>query len=171
MGPPRHTLAAMNRLAVIAVSTVALAAAAFAASHSARAQREPLSLTPVVVESPAMLPGVLVSAPTPSRRRSQFERARPGEAIAVEITAYCLSGTTRRGRWVRHGIVAVDPRVFPLSRYLELWVGEKYLGRFLIDDTGRLIKGQKIDLWVATCAEAIRFGRVKGTAVLLPRGQ
>ncbi len=171
MGSPAFTLAAMKRLAVIAFCAVGLGAGAFAAAGTARAQRELLRHPPVVVASLPMLSGVVVSAPVLSRRRTPFERARAGEAVPVEITAYCLSGTTRRGRWVRHGIVAVDPRVFPLSRFLELWAGEEYLGRFLIDDTGRLIKGQKIDLWVATCGEAIRFGRVKGTAVLVPRGQ
>jgi 3D (Asp-Asp-Asp) domain-containing protein len=70
---------------------------------------------------------------------------------------------------VRPGIVAADPRVFPLSRYVELFDGERYLGKFLVDDTGRLIKGEHIDLWVPTCREATIFGRVNGTAVLVPR--
>jgi 3D (Asp-Asp-Asp) domain-containing protein len=118
---------------------------------------EPM-LDPVVVRLPAKKPG-----------RTATTRAHDGEPIPVEITAYCLSGTTRRGRWVRPGIVAADPRVFPLSRYIELFDGPRYLGKFLVDDTGRLIKGQHIDVWVPTCREAVRFGRVNGTAVLVPR--
>lgn len=171
MGSPARTLAAMKRMALIALTAVGLGVAGFAAAGSARAQREPWRHPPVVVASAPMLAGVVVSAPAVAKRRTRFARAKDGEAVPVEITAYCLSGTTRRGRWVRQGIVATDPRVFPLSRYLELFVGDRYLGRFLIDDTGLLIKGPKIDLWVSTCAEAIRFGRVKGTAVLVPRGQ
>ena len=45
----------------------------------------------------------------------------------------------------------------------------RYLGRFLIDDTGRLIKGNIIDIWMPTCREARLFGRQNGTAVLVPR--
>lgn len=164
------------RRVAITVAGVALAVAGtVAAIDRARAPQELPALPPVVVVSDPMLPPILVrhGPPVASRRatprRKPFERAREGEPIPVELTAYCLRGTTRRGRWVRQGIVATDPRVFPLSRYIELFVGEKYLGRFLIDDTGRLIKGNKIDVWVPTCREAKIFGRVQGTAVLVPR--
>ena len=94
-----------------------------------------------------------------------------GEPVPVVITAYCLSGTTRRGRYVRPGIVAADPRFFPLSRYIELYAGSKYLGRFLVDDTGKNIRRARIDIWMPTCREAVIFGRRRGTAVLVPRPQ
>jgi 3D (Asp-Asp-Asp) domain-containing protein len=87
----------------------------------------------------------------------------------VGVTMYCLQGTTRRGRYVRAGIVAADPRFFPLSRYIELYAGRKYLGRFLVDDTGRLIRGSRIDVWTANCRDASRFGVQRGTAVLVAR--
>ena len=67
------------------------------------------------------------------------------------------------------GIVAADPKLFPLSRYVELYDGRRYMGRFLIDDTGRLIKGNIIDVWMPTCREARIFGRRNGIAVLVPR--
>ena len=152
-------------------TVIVLALAMFAAFSraSASTQSEPLRLPGIIVEGEHMLPGVIVSKPVTPVRRTPFTRARDGEGIPVEITAYCLSGTTRRGRWVRPGIIAADPRVFPLSRYVELFEGDNYLGRFLVDDTGLLIKGQHIDMWVPTCAEAKIFGRVDGTAVLVPR--
>jgi 3D (Asp-Asp-Asp) domain-containing protein len=50
-----------------------------------------------------------------------------------------------------------------------LYEGRRYLGRFLIDDTGRLIKGNIIDIWVPTCREAKIWGRRNGVAVLVPR--
>jgi 3D (Asp-Asp-Asp) domain-containing protein len=83
---------------------------------------------------------------------------------------YCLQGTTRRGRYVRAGIVAADPRFFPLARYIELYIGVRYLGRFLVDDTGKRIRGSRIDVWTASCREARRFGLQTGTAVLVHRG-
>ena len=90
--------------------------------------------------------------------------------MPVGVTMYCLQGTTRRGRYVRAGIVAADPRFFPLSRYVELYVGRTYLGRFLVDDTGLRIVGPRIDVWTPDCREARRFGLQRGTAVLVPHG-
>ena len=156
-------------LLVAAVIVGVLATLAALDRAAASTQSEPLRLPGIIVEGEHMLPGVIVSKPVTPVRRTPFARAHDGEAIPVEITAYCLSGTTRRGRWVRPGIIAADPRVFPLSRYVELFEGDTYLGRFLVDDTGLLIKGQHIDMWVPTCGEARLFGRVQGTAVLVPR--
>ena len=129
----------------------------------------PIALDPVVVRSPLVLPGAIVQGAS-SKWFMNFAPPRYGDPVPVQMTAYCLNrSTTRRGRYVRAGIVAADPRLFPLSRYIELYADGRYLGRFLIDDTGRLIKGNIIDVWMPTCREARQFGRRKGTAVLVPR--
>lgn len=131
---------------------------------------EAILLPPVVVQSPILLPGALVQGATKRWYMASYAPPRYGEPVPVEMTAYCLTRTTtRRGRYVRAGIVAADPKLFPLSRYVELYDGRRYLGRFLIDDTGRLIKGNIIDVWMPTCREAKIFGRRKGIAVLVPR--
>lgn len=104
---------------------------------------------------------------TPDPRR--FARATPGEEIPITLTQYCLNGTTRRGRWVRPGIVAADPRIFPLARYVEVFMGKKYLGRFLVDDTGRNVIGATLDIWTPSCSQASRFGRQQGRAVLVAK--
>jgi 3D (Asp-Asp-Asp) domain-containing protein len=103
----------------------------------------------------------------PDPRR--FARATPGEEVPISITQYCLSGTTRRGRWVRPGIVAADPRIFPLARYVEIFMGKKYLGRYLVDDTGVNVIGATVDIWTPSCAQAARFGRQTGRAVLVAK--
>ncbi|HEX7937527.1 MAG TPA: 3D domain-containing protein [Gemmatimonadaceae bacterium] len=129
----------------------------------------PIALEPVVVQSPLLLPGAVVQGVS-SKWFLNNAPPRYGDPVPVQMTAYCLTRTTtRRGRYVRAGIVAADPRLFPLSRYVELYTDGRYLGRFLIDDTGRLIKGNIIDIWMPTCREARQFGRRKGTAVLVPR--
>jgi 3D (Asp-Asp-Asp) domain-containing protein len=125
-------------------------------------------LHPVVVESPVQVAGAVVRGITPESPITA-ENSRIGKAIPVELTAYCLSGTTRRGRYVRAGIVAADPRYFPLSRYIEVYAGMEYLGRFLVDDTGRLIIGRRLDIWMGDCKDARRFGRQQGIAVLVVR--
>jgi len=73
-------------------------------------------------------------------------------------TAYCLKGRTAMGHGVRRGIIAADPRVLRLGSRVNLGAGA-YSGQYLVSDTGGKIKGRKIDIWVASCSEARRFGR------------
>lgn len=156
--------------------SVVLALALLAGRSGRPIMSEPLALAPVVVASPFMLKGVMVRAPKSIAAEGSgwhagaVGPAPAGHAVPVQLTAYCLKGTTRRGRYVRPGIVAADPKLFPLARYLEIYVGKKYFGRFLIDDTGGKIKGTVIDIWTPTCREAVLFGRRRGTAILVPRG-
>jgi len=103
----------------------------------------------------------------PDPRR--FARAAPGEEIPISLTQYCLKGTTRRGRFVRPGIVAADPRIFPLARYVEVFMGKRYLGRYLVDDTGGNVIGATLDIWTPSCSQASRFGRQRGRAVLVAK--
>ena len=100
---------------------------------------------------------------------SKFARAQEGIVIPVSLTQYCVQGETRRGRQTRHGIVAADPRIFPLARYVEVFLGEEYLGRYLVDDTGGNVLGATLDIWNPDCREAKRFGRHWGSAVLVAR--
>lgn len=100
---------------------------------------------------------------------SKFARAQDGVTIPVSLTQYCVQGETRRGRQTRHGIVAADPRIFPLSRYVEVYLGDEYLGRYLVDDTGGNVLGATLDIWNPDCREAARFGRHWGAATLVAR--
>lgn len=104
------------------------------------------------------------------REKKAPKRARVGVPVPVEITYYCLQGTTRTDRPTRDGIVAADPRVFPLRRRVELFVGGESLGRFLVDDTGAMVRGHVVDVWVPSCDDARQRGRRYGEAVLLKRG-
>jgi len=127
----------------------------------------PIRFPPVVVTSPFRLSGVVVRGATKTWWKLAKQPARFGDPLPVGVTMYCLSGQTRRGRYVRAGIVAADPHLFPLARYIELYVGTSYLGRFLVDDTGKRIRGARIDVWTASCHEARRFGIQRGTAMLV----
>jgi 3D (Asp-Asp-Asp) domain-containing protein len=100
---------------------------------------------------------------------SKFARAEDGITIPVSLTQYCVQGETRRGRQTRHGIVAADPRIFPLARYVDVFLGEDYLGRYLVDDTGGNVLGATLDIWNPDCREAARFGRHWGKATLVAR--
>lgn len=129
--------------------------------------RQALTYPPVVVLGEPVLPPALVRALPAFLRPAP--RAAPGAVVRVSLTQYCLRGETRRGRQVRPGIVAADPKVFPLARYVEVFMGDRYLGRFLVDDTGKNIIGNTLDIWTPNCREARRFGRQWGHAVLVTR--
>lgn len=159
-----------NARSAAATALVALLAtvAALPIVVHARGSALPLRFPPVVVEPPLRLPGVVVLGASRVWHLAHGP-ATLGDPVPVVLTAYCLSGTTRRGRYVRPGIVAADPRYFPLAKYVELYIGQRYLGRFLVDDTGSNIRGPRLDVWVPTCREARLFGRQRGVAVLAER--
>lgn len=129
----------------------------------------PIEFEPTVVYALLRLDGALVRGAAANWAVNRTAAVRYGDPVPVALTAYCLKGLTRRDRYVRLGIVAADPRMFPLARYLEVYVGRNYFGRFLIDDTGKKIKGNRLDIWTPTCSEARKFGWQRGTAVLVPR--
>jgi 3D (Asp-Asp-Asp) domain-containing protein len=79
-------------------------------------------------------------------------------ARAFTATAYALKGRTASGSGVRRGIIAADPRVLPLGTRVQLTAGT-WSGTYTVADTGGKIKGNKIDIWVPSNSEAIRFGR------------
>jgi 3D (Asp-Asp-Asp) domain-containing protein len=145
----------------------AAAALGLAAIASCTRDSAPLRYPPVVVMSPFRAPGVVVRGAASNWWKLANQPVRYGDPLPVGVTMYCLQGTTRRGRYVRAGIVAADPKLFPLAKYVELYVGHTYYGRFLVDDTGGRIRGARIDVWTANCREADRFGLQRGTAVLV----
>jgi 3D (Asp-Asp-Asp) domain-containing protein len=139
---------------------------------SAAIELPPVVLIAAPPANPTRLEGVLVRA---AARDWMVGRTRPlriGDPVPVQLTAYCLEGTTRRDNLVREGIVAADPKLFPLGRYVDLYIGQRYHGRFLVDDTGSRIRDGILDIWTPSCRDARRFGRKRGTAVLVarPRG-
>lgn len=50
-------------------------------------------------------------------------------------------------------------------------MGNKYLGRFLVDDTGVNVIGATLDIWTPSCSQATRFGRQYGRAVLVAKNE
>lgn len=171
--PPRRRLGRHASATFALVLAVTIGAGALRFADGLEPMRITV-LTPAVVYAPIMFDPVVVRAAPPppanaAKRGSERRAARLGEPVDVALTAYCLKGLTRRDHYVRQGIVAADPKVFPLGRYVEIYVGSEYYGRFLVDDTGRAIKGNILDIWTPTCREARIFGRTKGTAVLVPK--
>lgn len=80
------------------------------------------------------------------------------ETKAFRATAYCLKGRTATGGSVRRGIVAADRRILPLGTKIQISAGA-YSGTYTVADTGGAVRGNVLDIWVPSCAEASRFGR------------
>ena len=96
------------------------------------------------------------------------------KSITVTATAYDLSyascgknpgdrgyGITASGMKAARGVIAVDPRVIPMGSklYIESLDGSADYGYAIAGDKGGAIKGNRIDLFMDTHAEAIRWGR------------
>jgi 3D (Asp-Asp-Asp) domain-containing protein len=77
---------------------------------------------------------------------------------SFQATAYALRGRTRSGAYVRRGVIAADPRVIPLGSVVQIST-PGYCGVYSVQDTGKLIKGKIVDLWVESPREARIFGR------------
>lgn len=86
-----------------------------------------------------------------------------------EATAYCNYGITRTGVWVQRGIVAVDPAIIPLGSIVEIRSG-KYSGFYTAMDTGAMIKGTAIDIYVPSTQEAVEYGRRPVRLNIIRRG-
>ena len=80
--------------------------------------------------------------------------ATSGSTMTVVSTAYAIHGTTATGIRTRRGICATDPTVIPLGTQFDV----PGYGRCVAADTGGDIKGNRIDVWVATEAEALDWG-------------
>jgi 3D (Asp-Asp-Asp) domain-containing protein len=89
--------------------------------------------------------------------------------VSYVATAYSLRGRTASGRMVSRGLIAADPRFLPLGSRVRL-DHPGYSGEYLVADTGGMIKGKRIDIWIPSTNEAMRFGRrtVKLTVLSYP---
>lgn len=109
-----------------------------------------------------MLLSAQPSAPTPPA-----PEWRTFEATAY--TAHCrgCTGVTRTGLDVRRTqvnadgrhIVATDPDVIPLGTAFDIRLADGSVVEAVAEDIGAAIKGERLDVLVATRKEAVRFGR------------
>jgi 3D (Asp-Asp-Asp) domain-containing protein len=89
----------------------------------------------------------------------------PVAPSATRDTSKVKIGTLRVPRIA--GKTPVRAKVGEAIPVTVLWIRGNYLGRFDAEDTGRLIKGGRIDIWRPDCKAAIQWGRKKGVARLV----
>lgn len=68
----------------------------------------------------------------------------------AQSTAYCLNGTMADGTRTRSGSVASNRH--PLGQRLTV-NGQRYIVR------DRIGHGSELDIWMSSCADALRYGR------------
>lgn len=84
----------------------------------------------------------------------------PGERLRFAATAYCKGSTTAAGVTARSGVLAADPQLLPIGTIVQLDApGKEVDGIYSVLDTGPMVKGRHIDIYMWSCNDALRFGR------------
>ncbi|MES1247700.1 MAG: 3D domain-containing protein [Actinomycetota bacterium] len=137
----RAQIAALQaRVAAAQVKSAQLTAAASSSPNIARtttAPANPAAATPAAANPAA--------SPAPSG----------GRTITVTSTGYSLPGHTATGLPVGWGVVAVDPNVIPLGTKLTI----PGYGEAVAADTGSAVRGNDIDIWFPSLAQARAWGK------------
>ena len=92
----------------------------------------------------------------------QVEPSRGDRSMIFEATAYCYGAVTRTGtRPVEGRTLAVDPEVIPLGSqvYVSCETWPEVDGVYTAEDTGRLVKGLIIDIYMTDRNACIQWGR------------
>ncbi|OLP64405.1 hypothetical protein BACPU_26300 [Bacillus pumilus] len=117
--------------------------------------------------------------PTPKTQKATSQQRK----ISIEFTYYVAlcdtgcSGVTATGHDVRKSIyyngmriVATDPNVIPTYSIIEFVLGGTKVKAIALD-TGGAIKGNKIDMLVATQGEAMKMGRNTKNVTIIRSGK
>ncbi|HKE29152.1 MAG TPA: 3D domain-containing protein [Bryobacteraceae bacterium] len=98
-------------------------------------------------------------------------RTRPRPVrYRCEATAFSMHGKTQLGVHAQEGVVAADPRIFPLGTVVRISDAGPYSGSYVVTDTGSRIIGHRIDIFIASRLEARRFGRKRVSVHVLRWG-
>ncbi len=107
-----------------------------------------------------------LKAPKPVKEKTTVDvPLRGGRELSVLSSAYCLRGITASGSYVRHGTIAVDPRVIPMGSRIFV----PGYGWGVAADTGGMIKGNVIDIWLPTARQCYDWGVRRVRIRVFPR--
>jgi 3D (Asp-Asp-Asp) domain-containing protein len=80
------------------------------------------------------------------------------QAADFQATAYCNTGISKSGTRIAPGHVAADPKVIPLGSMI--YVDSPLMGGiYQVRDTGDLVKGNIIDIFIPSYESCKEFGR------------
>ncbi|HYH85189.1 MAG TPA: 3D domain-containing protein [Pyrinomonadaceae bacterium] len=119
-------------------------------------------------KSSAAEPDAQPSAGIKSEPTEEAEASSP--TLTFTATAYSLRGRTASGKTVARGLIAADRKVLPIGTRVRLEAGS-YSGEYTVADTGGAVRGRKIDIWMPSTSEAMRFGRRAVKLTVLTRAR
>src|SRR5262245_56512722 len=96
--------------------------------------------------------------------------AASAQQLPFTATAYCAGRVTSSGSPVAAGVVAADPRVLPIGTVIRIAGAAPYNGTYRVLDTGPRVRNRQVDLYIADCAAARRFGRRPVHVTIVKRG-
>jgi 3D (Asp-Asp-Asp) domain-containing protein len=87
-------------------------------------------------------------------------------------TAYAITGITASGEWTHRHVVAADPDILPIGTRIKIRRAGRYSGEYVVADTGAKIQGRKLDIYMPSTAECMKFGvkRVRVQVIQLGDG-
>jgi 3D (Asp-Asp-Asp) domain-containing protein len=83
----------------------------------------------------------------------------PGARLRFTATAYCQGSVTASGVAPQTGVAAADPALLPVGSVVQVSSAPPYGGVYTIMDTGPMIQGRRLDIYIWSCTEALQFGR------------
>jgi 3D (Asp-Asp-Asp) domain-containing protein len=120
----------------------------------------------------ALFPAIHIMAPSPvgnAQTLVEPEESQQPRPVEFWATAYCDEGTTKSGVPAAPGIVAADPTVLPLGSVICVQKAG-YDGLYQVMDTGRLVRGRTIDIYIPSLRLATEFGRRRVRVTVLRHG-
>jgi 3D (Asp-Asp-Asp) domain-containing protein len=91
------------------------------------------------------------AAPAHSRRT-------PTKNGAYVATAYAVTGITASGEWTHRHVIAADPEILPIGSRIQVTRAGRYSGEYVVADTGAKILGRKLDIYMPSTPECVKFG-------------
>ncbi len=156
----RGTLAAIRaRQSLTAQRLAALQA------RAQKAEQQSLELTAAAATATTAIADTDLAPTTTASGPSAPADTQPAggtRSFVADAVAYHLSGNTASGLPVGVGVIAVDPTVIPLGTRLFI----PGYGPAVAADTGSAVKGNIIDLWMPSTAQARAWGRRTVTIII-----
>jgi 3D (Asp-Asp-Asp) domain-containing protein len=87
-----------------------------------------------------------------------FGARPPSTDGTYKATAYSVTGITASGEWTHRHVVAADPQVIPLGSRIKVKHAGGYSGEYVVADTGAKIIGRKLDIYMPSTRECMKFG-------------
>ncbi|MCU9814393.1 MULTISPECIES: SH3 domain-containing protein [Paraclostridium] len=107
------------------------------------------------VKSASTVSDATTNEPSKSQAESSSNNNN-GTSMSVEATAYAGDTITSTGTTPKWGTIAVDPTVIPYGTKVYI---PKFDMVFTAEDCGSAIKGKRIDIFMNSEAECVKFGR------------